>query len=129
MKETSIKRNYIVLDTIGLWALMAYMLTPITSDIPWLQNLLLGLCLGLFLTYAVLLIIWSVKKKLPDTLRISLRDVRSILMLNMVIFAGVVTHFAAGKERAACGYLAFLIISVLAISIPVKRRKNKPEQE
>ena len=126
---TKIKRNYIVLDTIGLWALMAYMLTPITSDIPWLQNLLLGLCLGLFLTYAVLLIIWSVKKQLPDTLRFSLRDARRILMLNMVIFAGVVTHFAAGKERGACVYLACLIISVLATSIPVKRRKSNSDQE
>ena len=129
---TKIKRNYIVLDTIILWAMMVYELTPITSDIPWLQNLLFALCMGLLMTWAVLLVIWSIKKQLYALLRFGSRDVRGALMFNMVLLAGAVTHYVAGEKRIVYLNIVLVIVSVLGYliyKIPVKRSKNMPNKE
>ena len=130
MMETNNKRNYIYLDTIGLCGVMAYELTPITSDIPWLQNLLFALCMGLLMTGAVLLVIWSIKKRLYAILRFIMKDVRGNLMFDMVLLTGFVTHFAAGQKRIAYSNLfLFIVVNLLEIIIPAKRSKNMPNKE
>ena len=107
----------ITLSTIVLFGLLAYFLTPISSEIQWLECLLYIISFGFLFVGVTLLIIWLRKKKL-EPIESVLKDIRGNIFFDMVLMVGVVTNYVTGRERMALLWLIMAIVDVLATFIP-----------
>lgn len=122
------RQKYYLIDSLGKGALLAFFLTPIARDVPWLNTVLTILSVVCFSTALILLVVWGAKKQLNliDTV---IADYRGSLFDVMVFLVGTVSFYVTSNQRMACLWLSLALINTILVLVQLFRGDSDKEKQ
>lgn len=116
------KKQYLWIDTCVKGAILAYFLTPVVPEESWLYSVLIGASILLWVVSLVMVFFFSGKQDTPF-FQTFIKDLRGDVFDIMILLAGSVTHFVAGKYTASILWLSLVAILLLSMIVFGKNTK------